>query len=535
MSRAPVKGPSKGTGGARTLRRRQQLERERAARRRVRQARNLRPTGFAELRALLRRVPAAGWVCVLIAVLNATAWSIITPPFQGRDEVDHFAYVARLAETGKQPHRIPGAPYTYSSEESKVMQGLYYGEVRFTPYQTSLSTDAQQAKLIEDAEAGESLTNSPQAGGASSAPPLFYALQTIPYALGGSNILVKLQLMRLFDALLGGITALLVFFFLRVALPRVPWAATVGAICIALQPTFAFTTGSVNPDALLYPLCAASFLMLALGFRRGLSTPLAAGLGAVIAAGLITYFSFIGIAVGMLGALAVLAVRDMRRGRRWRSAIARPALAGAIGFSPAYLYVLANVARGRAVFGAVQGTSSSVGGSLWHELAYAWQLFLPRLPGMPHYLEGINTWREIWFDRSVGLYGWMDTMFPTWVENVALILAIGTALLCLREIYACRREVRARMPELASYALITVAVLAMLGISSYQGDVIEHEIALGEPRYLLELLPLLAIGITLAVRGVGRRWVPIAGAAMVVLFLGHDVFSQLQVIARYYG
>ena len=33
--------------------------------------------------------------------------------------------------------------------------------------------------------------------------------------------------------------------------------------------------------------------------------------------------------------------------------------------------------------------------------------------------------RDIWFDRSVGLYGWMDTMFPAWVDNVALVPAAG--------------------------------------------------------------------------------------------------------------
>lgn len=38
-----------------------------------------------------------------------------------------------------------------------------------------------------------------------------------------------------------------------------------------------------------------------------------------------------------------------------------------------------------------------------------------------------------------------------------------------------------------------------------------------------------------AVGGAGRRWMPVTGAALVVLFLGHDLLSQLQVIARYYG
>jgi hypothetical protein len=129
----------------------------------------------------------------------------------------------------------------------------------------------------------------------------------------------------------------------------------------------------------------------------------------------------------------------------------------------------------------------------------------------------------------------MDTMFPGWVENLALILAIGVALLCARELFARRGEIKARLPELASYALIMVGVMAMLGVASYKSDVIEHELSYGEPRYLLPLLPLFAAAIALAIRGAGRRWIPLAGMAMILLFLGHDIFSQLQMIARYYG
>jgi hypothetical protein len=75
----------------------------------------------------------------------------------------------------------------------------------------------------------------------------------------------------------------------------------------------------------------------------------------------------------------------------------------------------------------------------------------------------------------------------------------------------------------------------MIGASSYLSDVVQHQHAFGEPRYLLPLLPLLGATIALAVRGAGRRWAPVTGAALVILFLGHDIFSQLQVIARYYG
>lgn len=536
MSRTPVRTkPEKSSTGQRSFARRRKQEHDRQARRRTTGASG--PTGLWDgLRSLVSRVPRIAWICVLIAVLNATAWSIITPPFQGRDEVDHFAYVAHLAETGKSPERIPG-PYNYSEQESKVMEGLHYFQVRFTPYQPSISSVAQQEILEEDAASNLSMYDA-QANGASSEPPLFYALQTIPFSLAGKNLLIKLQLMRLLDVLFGGVTALLIFLFLRETVPGVPWAASIAAICIALMPLLAFVTGSLNPDALLYPESALVFLMLARGFRRELTLRRATVLGLAIAAGLLTYFSFIGVAIGALAALVVMAIRDGRSRGFTRKTLSAPALAFGIGAAPAVIYGLDNLARGRPLLGAASPSSSrvtEVSISLWDKVSYVWELFLPRLPGMVHYFNGISTWREIWFDRSVGLYGWMDTMFPNWVQNVALILAIVVLALVLRALYLSRRQVRGRLPELFSYAMITVALLAELGLASVSSDLVEGELAYGEPRYLLPLLPLFAAAIALAIRGGGKRLVPVIGAAMVVLFLGHDLFSQLQVIARYYG
>ena len=126
-------------------------------------------------------------------------------------------------------------------------------------------------------------------------------------------------------------------------------------------------------------------------------------------------------------------------------------------------------------------------------------------------------------------------MFAPWVSNVALIPAAIVVVLCGRELVIRRGALRKRLPELATYAAIVLGVLVMIGASSYLSDAIGREAPFGEPRYLLPMLPLLGAVIALAVRGAGRRWAPVVGAAMVVLFLGHDIFSQLQVIARYYG
>lgn len=56
-----------------------------------------------------------------------------------------------------------------------------------------------------------------------------------------------------------------------------------------------------------------------------------------------------------------------------------------------------------------------------------------------------------------------------------------------------------------------------------------------EPRYLLTLAALFGAVLALAARGAGRTWGPVAGRLIVVLVLGHDIFSQLLLVSRYYG
>jgi 4-amino-4-deoxy-L-arabinose transferase-like glycosyltransferase len=340
--------------------------------------------------------------------------------------------------------------------------------------------------------------------------------------------------MRIFDALLGALTVLLVFAFIREVLPGVPWAATVGALCIALQPLFGFMSGTLSPEVMLYAVSAALFLCLARAFRRGLSRRGAIVLGILIAVGFLTKLTFAGVAFGVFVGLIALGVRELRSHNR--SALAPPAIAAGIGIAPVALYALVNSLSGKQSF----GYASTLGGVLastrvFNAVSYIWELYLPRLPGMVHYFNGVFTSRDIWFDRFVGLYGWLDTQFPSWVENLALILASAMALLCVRALIVGRRAVRARWLELVAYAAIAFGLLVMVGAASYSSDALEHREAYVDPRYLLALLPLLGVAVTLAVRGAGRRWAPIVGAMAVVAFLSHDIFSQLQEIARYYG
>ena len=159
---------------------------------------------------------------------------------------------------------------------------------------------------------------------------------------------------------------------------------------------------------------------------------------------------------------------------------------------------------------------------------------LPRLPGMPSDFGGLLTTRQIWFDGYVGLYGWLDTTFPGWVYELALIPAAAIAILCVCGVARRALALRGRALELGVHCVMCVGLLALIGADSYlRFPSVGAEY--GQVRYVLPLLPVLGLVLALAARGGGKRWGPVVGVGILVLFAAHDVFSQLQEVARYYG
>jgi Predicted membrane protein (DUF2142) len=539
-SREPTAAaPGKRTAGDREFARRAKAAQRRTARRRAVRGRaaaggRAGASLLALPRRVLARIPFAARICMLLAFVNAACWTLITPPLQVPDEPDHFAYVQQLAETGSLPS---SSKHEYSQEESTAMQDLRHARVRLRAEGRPVSSLAQQETLQHDLAQPLSREGTGSAGLAASEPPLYYALETIPYGFAaGGSILDRIELMRLFSALMAGFTALFAFLFLREALPAVPWAWTVGGIGVALAPLLGFVSGAVNPDALLFAVSAALFYLLARTYRRGLTRPSALAIGALIAVGFLTKLNFLGLAPGAILGLVLLARREARASGR---AVYHRSLAPAllIAVSPGVLYALVNVLSGHHAFGIVPSTVpdlTSGHSSIPGELSYIWQFYLPRLPGMHNDFGAVSTTRQIWFDDLVGLYGWSDTVFPRWVYDFALIPTAAIAGLCIRELAIARRRLRHRAAELLTYATMTVGVLALVGAAGY------HErastlVSFAEPRYILPMLALWGAILALAARGAGRRWGLVAGVLIVVLVIAHDVFSQLQTIARYYG
>lgn len=491
---------------------------------------------LAPVAGLLRRVPRAAWTCALVATLSAACWSVITPPFQAPDEPSHFAYSQLLAETGRLPTSNSGG---VSQEEETIVKGLHQQQVEWHPESRTITSPAALSELHEDLTLPLNRVGAGGAGVAASEPPLYYALATIPYDLGsGGNLLDRLELMRLLSALMAGLTALFVFLFVREALPGAPWAWTAAALAAAITPLLGFTSGAVTPEAMFYAVSAAIFYCLARAFRRGLTRRRAVAIGLLSAVGFLTKLNFIGLAPGVAIGLVFLGVRGDRAeptGTRSRRAFGSMALAMAIGISPVCVYVVSNALDHHHLLGLLSSTAGQTSGhrSIFVDLSYVWEFYLPHLPGMTNYFPGLSSLRELWFDRAVGFYGWLDTSFPVWVDNLALIPTALLAILGLRALLASRASLRSRLPELLVYATMGIGLLALLGQDFYLHHTSEGA-GWAQPRYLVPLLPLVGAMFALSIRGAGRRLGPAVGALIVVLFIAQDVFGQLLSVSRFY-
>jgi uncharacterized membrane protein len=494
----------------------------------------------ARLSEAARRVGAAAWICALVATLNAVAWSLITPPFQVPDEQAHFAYTEQLARG----HSLPSSgSQEYALDEVQALESLQVGRVSFEPQHGTIASRAQQRTLealMQSAKARTPGATSADgatgaAGSAATEPPLYYALQEIPYELGaGGSVLDQLALMRLLSAAMAGLTALFAFLFLRELLPGTLYARTVGGLGVAFMPGLAFISGAVNPEAMVCAVAAAIFYCLARGFRRGLTLRLALALGALIALGFLTKLNFLGLAPAAAVGLLLLARRHMRE-HGAREALRVLAPSAALAASPVLVYLVANVLSHHHALGLSSGAlAQTAKRSVLGEASYIWQLYLPRLPGMRVDFADVSPLRDVWFNGLVGEYGFEDTFFPTWVVRAAVVPVLAIAVLATRELVQRRAVLRARLAEIAVYLGLALGVMLLVGASSYLWFPTEAA-GFPEARYLLPLIPLFGLALALAVRGAGRRWGVSVGALLVVLLMAHDIFSQLQEIARYYG
>jgi 4-amino-4-deoxy-L-arabinose transferase-like glycosyltransferase len=410
----------------------------------------------------------------LAALLGATAivgvsWALLVPPFQAPDENWHAGYLQTLAEQGKLPG-LANRP-TFSTEQQLAADAANSDQTQqVLDTKPEWSADAY-TRFRERSEAlGSSARN--DGGGtnfAQSNPPLFYALESVPYRLAsGGDLFARLTAARLTCVLLLIVTVAATWLLAGTVLGRRRDLQLAAASIPALLPMVTFISSSITPDALLYPLWTIAFWLGARILKRQGGARDAVALVAVTGLAIATKSPSYALVPGVLLVLGV-ALWRLRHRRRLVAALAVGAVLAFAATAGAWFVVARSSDRPIAaqLTDAVEGTSDV---NEREFLSYVWQYYLPRLP-FQHVYPGLESWHppkayETWFRQSMGAFGWLEVRWPNrayWPMAAFSVLVLIGALVAL-----WRRRRTLDRPLLAYFGLTTVALVIGLHWTEYR-------------------------------------------------------------------
>ncbi len=478
----------------------------------------------------------AGLLCALVAVLNAGAWSLLTPVFQIPDEPSHASYVQDLAVKGyaPRPKDVPGL----SPELVDVTAASAVGAINFNGFAKPVWDD-EGARLATAPLAAHPSTRNPGSyTNVVEYPPLYYATLVPAYrlthALGG-NTLAAVTPMRMASALYAGITVLAIFALLIELFPRRPELAVPIALACAYQPVLTWISGAINPDGALIALGAVMFWLFARGFRRGLSTGVAAGLGLIMVAAVLVQVRALGFGPGWAVGVALLLWRSTPAGDRGR----RLALVVACAAGPFVAYELVNVLAWQRPFlpgglAAAAGATTSPGPAHPNSgfASFVWQYLLPPVGGMTNFFGVSWTVKDLWVPMWVGKFGWYDYQFPNFVNRAALLFYAAVAAGALWALVPLLRRVRTVQLLTLVYALLGAGIAFAIARVAYplraSGTTIFEQ-----ARYVMPLIGAYALALALAASVLRRRAVLVASLFVGVCFVQFAMALELTV-QRYY-
>ncbi len=391
------------------------------------------------------------WLILAAYLVIGTLYAVGTPAWQVPDEPAHYNYIRALVETGALPVLRPGdydADYLEQLKSAHFPPDLPVTEVRYESWQ----------------------------------PPLYYLLAAPVYAAWNGALLA----VRLFTLLLGAAVIVLTWRLARALAPAEPALALTAAGFVAVLPQHLAMMAAANNDALAEGLMALGLWLcvrqvLALETRLRRWWPLGVVLGLAFVTKLSAY---------PLAGLVALTLLLVARRERWP--VAQLVRSGAAGFAPAV--VLGGLWWGRnlAVYGGldflglqqhdavVQGqlrTSEAL--ALWGPADYA-QRFIQ------------TTFQSFW-----GQFGWMGVVMDQRVY-LALLVFTGAIVIGLVGALIAWRHSHAPLTPAGRDALTLVSVALLLAVAVYLYYNLTYVQFQG--RYLYPALPLIAIGVAVALR-----------------------------------
>lgn len=485
-----------------------------------------------------------------IALAVRLIWVVVMPPWQATDETEHFAYVNHIVEQHALPHRPFDKRYAVYSKElqTSLDNTLFYSLVRDNRFYGKPSTplptlyDYQNARTYS--ATGDDRFDS---GGARAGPypPLYYLLMAAPDLIfARAPIVSRLFAMRASTALLGALSCVFAYLMAYEFQRTRRWGWAVG-LCVALMPTYAHLTASVNNDAAVVLGAMALLWLVAVLYRRqAVSLKLASAVGIASALTMLmkpTAFPVIAIAGAVLIGKA-FPLRASRQSVQARlSAIGLYALTGCLVYAP---WLSLRLSRGEGLgFGTTTLVHPSLrlssGTDVTPPLATVGTLspvhFSFTAPySLGSYLRYLHTegvgpkvFNEFW-----ARFGWGGAFLPDWAMIVVtLCCAVGAIGVILQLVFLPAH--RGMLLLLLSFLLLQTLFL-FFGADYYQ-NYAQTGVSLGlQGRYFFPiLLPLLFL-ILSGWQYLFRMNPQVLRFAPLVM-LALQIVGLAAVLARYYG
>jgi 4-amino-4-deoxy-L-arabinose transferase-like glycosyltransferase len=480
-------------------------------------ARRRSPRTVVVQRALkARSVPRPLVALLAMATIQVVAWMVVLPPFQGPDEDAHFAYVQHLAETGGRPAPPTSGSRSFSTEQGEAMKWADLFVLRGILAARPGWVEAEERRWDEvEASLPDEASSDSDQNAAGNNPPLYYALETIPYHLApGGSFFNRFYMARVGSAIFY-VAAVAFMWLIASELFRPVWARTLATAIFGLHPKFAMVGALVNPDTLLV-LIWTVFIYVALRIvRHGPSMRRLIGVGATTAASLATHGRGVAIVPALVAVLGIAYIR-------WRPPVRQTLLVAAIGLGVA----IAGLGLAGIFTTGISGEDAAYGGVLgWVDdprfnirqfLSYVWQFYLPKLEFMQPSIGAPGYgFREVYIQSFYSDLSWLEIQYPRFAIDL-LHVATMLLLVALYTVVVTRlAAVRRNWPTIAFLLFTGLSMVALLHLSSYTTMLTDPGDPVLTGRYLLPLLSLLAIGVTVVVTALPRRIGAFATGALV--------------------
>jgi hypothetical protein len=355
------------------------------------------------------------------------SWSVMSPPFQGNDETEHFANLEYTATTGKGENTsYKNTLPTYSTHENLLMLAVHHNAVVVDGTARPFWNDENAPGLDRDGDRAKRSNGGGFSISTSGHGPLYYALFAPFYQVSKwmqpANQLVFL---RAVNSVFASLVAL--FAVLTAALllgDRRKLAAAVAGALVAFQPMYAYVSGAINNDTIASVTGAALLYLLVRLAREGWTRKTEIWIGVLAVVGVLGKITGVSNAVFAAMVVALTMLRD-RTGSALRGGLT--VLATVIATSATWLMLTTVIGWPRML--AYQHTDIPPTPDAWHptmpqRIDYIIQQVFPFIHLTGPMVQVSHAFERVYVVGGFGDFFWHRAAFPIPVFKVILLVLL---------------------------------------------------------------------------------------------------------------